>query len=138
MRKCCNIQFKLVFPSKTFHLCNKGNFSFQYVIALVLLLIGKCSLCLIVVFWPQVLGIDVRAPRLLRALQRSYALPGREQFTAALDLAQTSVSLLHVDYPIHSRGEKVVGTRRRLIASTLPAFVNWQGRFYVYMRSSIR
>lgn len=65
---------------------------FQYVSVIVLLLIGKCSLCLLVVFWPHLLGVDVKAPRLLRALQRSYALPGREQFTAAIDLAQTSVS----------------------------------------------
>lgn len=42
------------------------------------------------VFWPHVLGIDVRPARLIRALQRSYAVPGREQFTAALDLAQTT------------------------------------------------
>ncbi|XP_031780925.1 CD82 antigen [Nasonia vitripennis] len=64
----------------------------SYVSVIVLLLIGKCSLCVLVVFWPHLLGVDVRAPRLLRALQRSYALPGREQFTAAIDLAQTSFS----------------------------------------------
>ncbi|XP_011495333.1 PREDICTED: tetraspanin-9-like [Ceratosolen solmsi marchali] len=63
-----------------------------YVSIIALLLIGKCSICMIVVFWPHLLGVNVRAPRLLKALQRSYALPGREQFTAALDLAQTSFS----------------------------------------------
>jgi len=55
--------------------------------------------CIIAVFWPHILGIDVRPARLIRALQRSYAVPGREQFTAALDLAQTTVSL-YITYRI--------------------------------------
>ncbi|XP_076227827.1 CD151 antigen isoform X1 [Nomia melanderi] len=62
----------------------------SYLITIVLLLIGECVVCVLVVFWPYVLGIDVRPARLIRALQRSYAVPGREQFTAALDLAQTT------------------------------------------------
>lgn len=52
-------------------------------------------------FWPQLLGIDVRPARLIRGLQRSYAVPGREQFTAALDLAQTTVSLFEIDFHYH-------------------------------------
>ncbi|XP_026669391.1 CD82 antigen-like isoform X1 [Ceratina calcarata] len=62
----------------------------SYLIAIILLLFGECTVCVLVVFWPHVLGIDVRPARLVRALQRSYAVPGREQFTAALDLAQTT------------------------------------------------
>ncbi|XP_058800814.1 tetraspanin-3-like [Phymastichus coffea] len=69
----------------------------SYVTIIVLLLIGKSALCLVVVFWPHLLGVDVRPPRLMRALQRSYALPGREQFTAALDLAQTAFSCCGVN-----------------------------------------
>lgn len=52
-------------------------------------------------FWPQLLGIDVRPARLIRALQRSYAVPGREQFTAALDLAQTTVSSFEINFHDH-------------------------------------
>lgn len=58
---------------------------------IILLLLGECTVCIIAVFWPHILGIDVRPARLIRALQRSYSVPGREQFTAALDLAQTTV-----------------------------------------------
>lgn len=63
----------------------------KYLIAIVLLLVGECTVCVLAVFWPHLLGVDVRPTRLIRALQRNYAVPGREQFTAALDLAQTMV-----------------------------------------------
>lgn len=62
----------------------------SYLVTIILLIVGECTVCVLVVFWPHVLGIDVRPARLIRALQRSYAVPGREQFTAALDLAQTT------------------------------------------------
>ncbi|XP_011632681.1 tetraspanin-9 [Pogonomyrmex barbatus] len=62
----------------------------SYLLTIILLLLGECTVCIIAVFWPHILGIDVRPARLIRALQRSYAVPGREQFTAALDLAQTT------------------------------------------------
>ncbi|XP_029173469.1 uncharacterized protein LOC114942301 [Nylanderia fulva] len=62
----------------------------SYLVTIILLLLGECTVCIIAVFWPHILGIDVRPARLIRALQRSYAVPGREQFTAALDLAQTT------------------------------------------------
>ncbi|XP_015117226.1 tetraspanin-11-like [Diachasma alloeum] len=63
-----------------------------YVMSLTLLLLGEFACCVIAVFWPHLLGIEIRSSRLVRALQRNYALPGREQFTAALDLAQTAFS----------------------------------------------
>ncbi|XP_063989247.1 tetraspanin-11-like [Diachasmimorpha longicaudata] len=63
-----------------------------YVMSLILLLLGEFSCCVIAVFWPHLLGIEIRSSKLVRALQRNYALPGREQFTAALDLAQTAFS----------------------------------------------
>lgn len=70
---------------------------------MILLFLGECAICIIAMFWPQLLGIDVRPARLIRALQRSYALPGFEQFTAALDLAQTMVSLYQIDFRDHHR-----------------------------------
>lgn len=73
-------------------------YAFQYLLTIILLLLGECIVCIIAVFWPHILGIDVRPARLIRALQRSYAVPGREQFTAALDLAQTIVSLSSIEF----------------------------------------
>lgn len=61
---------------------------------ITLLLLSECTVFIVAIFWPYLLGIDVRPARLIRALQRSYAVPGREQFTAALDLAQTTVGIL--------------------------------------------
>uniref|UniRef100_A0A0C9R1H1 TSPAN11 protein n=1 Tax=Fopius arisanus TaxID=64838 RepID=A0A0C9R1H1_9HYME len=63
-----------------------------YILSLIFLLLGKFACCVVAVFWPHLLGIEIRASKLVRALQRNYALPGREQFTAALDLAQTAFS----------------------------------------------
>ncbi|XP_046748183.1 CD82 antigen [Diprion similis] len=63
-----------------------------YVALIILLLLGECTVCVLAVFWPHLLGVDVRTARLVRALQRSYAVAGRDQFTAALDLAQTAFS----------------------------------------------
>ena len=60
---------------------------------IVLLLIGESAVCVLAVFWPNFLGIDVRPASLVRALQRSYAVPGHEQFTAAIDLVQTMVRI---------------------------------------------
>ncbi|KAF7407704.1 hypothetical protein HZH66_002241 [Vespula vulgaris] len=64
----------------------------SYVVTITLLLLSECTIFIVAIFWPYLLGIDVRPARLIRALQRSYAVPGREQFTAALDLAQTTFS----------------------------------------------
>ncbi|XP_014210476.1 CD151 antigen-like [Copidosoma floridanum] len=64
----------------------------SYVGLLMLLVMGKCGLVVLVVFCPDRLGVDLQPGRLLRALQRTYALPSHEQFTAALDLAQTAFS----------------------------------------------
>ncbi|XP_046821612.1 tetraspanin-7-like isoform X1 [Vespa crabro] len=64
----------------------------SYIVTITLLLLSECTVFIVAIFWPYLLGIDVRPARLIRALQRSYAVPGREQFTAALDLAQTTFS----------------------------------------------
>ncbi|XP_047343263.1 tetraspanin-7-like isoform X3 [Vespa velutina] len=64
----------------------------SYIVTIMLLLLSECTVFIVAIFWPYLLGIDVRPARLIRALQRSYAVPGREQFTAALDLAQTTFS----------------------------------------------
>ncbi|XP_034946633.1 CD82 antigen-like [Chelonus insularis] len=70
------------------HCCVTG----LYITALILLLLSEFTLCAVAVFWPDLIGVDVHSTRLVRALQRNYGLPGREQFTAALDLAQTTYS----------------------------------------------
>lgn len=63
-----------------------------YILMIILLMMVEISICTVVIFFPQYLGIDLQPSRLIRALQRNYAVPGREQFTAALDLAQSVFS----------------------------------------------
>ncbi|CAB0041501.1 unnamed protein product [Trichogramma brassicae] len=99
----------------------------SYAAVIVVLLVSKCALCLVVVFWPHLVWVDVRVARLLRALQRSYALPGREQLTAALDLAQTSFSCCGIN------GSNNYGTSwwrlqelgRRELVGCLESIENW-------------
>ena len=39
--------------------------------------------------WPQCLGLNLNETAMVKALQGKYGVPGEEQFTAAMDLAQT-------------------------------------------------
>lgn len=39
--------------------------------------------------WPQCLGLNLDETAMVKALQGSYGVPDHEQFTAAMDLAQT-------------------------------------------------
>lgn len=63
----------------------------QYLFLLTLLLLGELAVGALAALGPQFLGLAIESPRLTDALQRGYGVPGREQFTAALDLAQVSV-----------------------------------------------
>ena len=67
----------------------------QYLFLLALLLLGELSVGALAALGPQFLGLAVEQPRLADALQRGYGVPGREQFTAAFDLAHVSVSTAH-------------------------------------------
>jgi hypothetical protein len=55
------------------------------------LLLGESSVGVLAVVCPEYLGVTVSMTRLAESLQRTYGVPGKEQFTAAVDLAQTIV-----------------------------------------------
>lgn len=61
----------------------------QYFLIVILLLLIEFSICLLITMWPQCLGIMLDESLLVKALQGSYGVPGKEQLTAAIDMAQT-------------------------------------------------
>lgn len=62
---------------------------FQYFLIIMTLLITEFGVCLMITAWPQCLGLNLDETAMVKALQGSYGVPGHEQFTAAMDLAQT-------------------------------------------------
>lgn len=67
----------------------------QYFLIIMVILVGECAMYAISWAWPHCLGLDLDVDELTKTLQRSYGVPGQEQFTAAIDLAQSTVSILH-------------------------------------------
>lgn len=61
----------------------------QYFLVVILLLLIEFSTCVLITVWPQCLGIALDETLLVKALQGSYGVPGKEQLTAAIDMAQT-------------------------------------------------
>jgi len=64
----------------------------QYLFVLSLMLLGELSVIILSALAPQSLGLVFDSGRLLAVLQRGYGTPGSEQLTAAIDLAQATVS----------------------------------------------
>ncbi|ALC41121.1 Tsp68C [Drosophila busckii] len=60
-----------------------------YFLCVVVLLLAESVICLAITLWPHCLGISLDEELMVKALQRNYGVPGQEQFTNALDLAQT-------------------------------------------------
>ncbi|XP_053687450.1 CD151 antigen [Sabethes cyaneus] len=60
-----------------------------YFLIILCLLIAEFGVCLMITAWPQCLGLNLDETAMVKALQGSYGVPGYEQFTAAMDLAQT-------------------------------------------------
>lgn len=58
----------------------------------MLVLIAECAVYVIASAWPHCLGLGLDPEDLVKELQRNYGAAGQEQFTAAVDLAQTNVS----------------------------------------------
>lgn len=58
---------------------------------IILVLIGECAIYATAWAWPQCLGLGLIPDELGKSMQKSYGVPGEEQFTAAIDLAQTLV-----------------------------------------------
>lgn len=65
---------------------------FQYFLAIMLVLVGECVVYLVTWAWPTCLGLNLGGEELTKSLQRNYGVAGQEQFTVAIDLAQTLVS----------------------------------------------
>lgn len=51
----------------------------------------ECGVYAAVSIWPHCLGLSVTPTELAHTLQREYGMAGHEQFTAAVDLAQSTV-----------------------------------------------
>ncbi|XP_055532357.1 CD151 antigen isoform X2 [Wyeomyia smithii] len=60
-----------------------------YFLIILCLLVAEFGVCLMITAWPQCLGLNLDETAMVKALQGSYGVPGYEQFTAAMDLAQT-------------------------------------------------
>ncbi|XP_032596996.1 uncharacterized protein LOC6568824 [Drosophila grimshawi] len=60
-----------------------------YFLSVVVLLLAESVICLAITLWPHCLGISLDEAQMVKALQRNYGVPGQEQFTNAMDLAQT-------------------------------------------------
>ncbi|XP_075168673.1 tetraspanin 68C [Haematobia irritans] len=59
-----------------------------YFLTVVILLLAESVVCLAITLWPHCLGISLDETKMVKALQGNYGVPGREQFTIAMDLAQ--------------------------------------------------
>ncbi|XP_049766360.1 CD82 antigen [Schistocerca cancellata] len=70
-----------------------------YLFVLVLLLIAECSVGVLVTVCPRYLGVGLSAEDLMDNLQRYYATPGADQFTAAVDLAQAQLKCCGMTQP---------------------------------------
>lgn len=61
----------------------------SYFVMVLLLLLFKFSVCVVITIWPQCLGLNLNATEMVKILQGSYGVPGYEQYTVAMDFAQT-------------------------------------------------
>lgn len=58
------------------------------------LLVGECAIYSVTWAWPHCLGLDLDREELAKTLQKNYGVSSQEQFTAAIDLIQTTASTL--------------------------------------------
>lgn len=68
---------------------NSVPFSIQYFLVVFILLIGEFVVSVSITIWPNCLGLNLDDNTLVATLTDQYGIPGHEQFTAAIDLAQT-------------------------------------------------
>ncbi|XP_041447750.1 uncharacterized protein LOC111074462 [Drosophila obscura] len=60
-----------------------------YFLSVVALLLTESVICLAITLWPHCLGISLDESQMIKSLQTFYGVPGQEQYTNAMDLAQT-------------------------------------------------
>lgn len=61
-----------------------------YFLIVMVVLVGECAIYIVAWIWPQCMGLGLDAETLVKTLQRNYGVSGQDQFTAAVDLAQTT------------------------------------------------
>lgn len=61
----------------------------SYFVMVLFLLMVKFSVCIVITIWPQCLGLNLNATEMVKILQAKYGVPGYEQYTVAMDFAQT-------------------------------------------------
>lgn len=69
---------------------------FQYFIIVLSVLICVCSLYAVAWIWPQCMGFSLDPEALMKSVQRNYGVTGQDQLTAAVDLAQASVTFTFI------------------------------------------
>ncbi|XP_018914644.2 CD151 antigen [Bemisia tabaci] len=60
-----------------------------YLFALLVLLLAESVIGILTVIFPEYLGVNLSRDALMSLWQRTYGVPGKEQFTASIDLVQT-------------------------------------------------
>ncbi|KAK9879286.1 hypothetical protein WA026_004137 [Henosepilachna vigintioctopunctata] len=60
-----------------------------YFLIIIMVLIGECVLFITIWAWPNCLGLGLDSYELTKAVQGNYGKEDQEEFTAAIDLAQT-------------------------------------------------
>ncbi|XP_075235080.1 tetraspanin 68C [Lycorma delicatula] len=71
--------------------CNNNCLLGTFIFLLIVLLVVESVISMLAMVCPQYLGIMLEREELLDTWQRYYGVPGREQFTAAVDLIQTKM-----------------------------------------------
>ncbi|XP_055380817.1 tetraspanin-11 [Condylostylus longicornis] len=60
-----------------------------YFLTVIILLLIQAAACIAITIWPHCLGLNLDEIKMVKALGNFYGVPGKEQFTIAMDLAQT-------------------------------------------------
>ncbi len=68
---------------------------------ILLLLVIEFGICVVVTIWPNCLGLNLNVTRMVKLLQGNYGVPGNEQFTVAMDLAQTVLECCGVNTSVN-------------------------------------
>lgn len=76
-------------------------FIFQYFLIVITLLLFEFAICLMISLWPQCLGLTLNVTAMVKTLQGYYGIPGEEQFTAAMDLAQVKFECCGINTSIN-------------------------------------
>ncbi|CAH1175866.1 unnamed protein product [Phaedon cochleariae] len=68
-----------------------------YFLVIMLVLVGECAIYVIAWVWPSCVGLGIDNESLIKSLQRNYGIGGQEQFTVAVDLAQTTFNCCGIE-----------------------------------------